>query len=161
MPYRSVPTRSTDCPDGWNPHITMSSLEHSQLRTLVEVPGMFVKGSIAHLNPYSRLMLVLLYCEQFTYEDIGYITDLPGTSVRAILTRLRIRIPRYILEFARNVNRIDHPQPVGRTNVGEVDRGRRTVYIEFPFPASRVVSADAAAERWENEGGALVGRNGG
>lgn len=159
LPFRSENIRTTKNPDRQSSPITMPAVEHSHLSILSRIPGVLVKGAIARLRPHSRLMLLLLYGERFSYAEIGYITDLPRNSVRAVLTRLRRQLPENILEFAGHFNGTVDTQPVAGTDTGESDRERHTVAPASPFITPRLVHADTAAEDWENEGGAVVGQS--
>ena len=156
MPFRSEGSPTNASPDLRSPQTRMSTIEQSQLQTLNGIPCVLVKGAIAHLRPHSRLMLMLLYREQFSYADIGYITDLPMSSVKAALTRLREQLPRYILEFAGHFNGTTDNQPVVGTDTGESDRERQHVTHTLPFISPQVVRADTTAENWENEGGTVA-----
>ena len=125
---------------------TITPIQMLMLTAISDVP---VKAAIARLRPHSRLMLILLYREWFSYLDIGYITDLPMPSVKNILTRLRRLLPRYILEIAGCFSEAtDSPPEVG-THVGEFARNHQRVYPNMPFifPAdSPTVSASESRE---------------
>ena len=76
----------------------VSTIEHSQLPPLSEISDVFVKGAIARLRPRSRLIMLLLFRERFSYSDIAYILDLSRDSVRTILARLRAVVLRVVRE---------------------------------------------------------------
>jgi len=141
---------------GRSPQNTISTIEHTQLSLLTGISGVSVKGAIARLKPHSRLMLILLYRERFSYSDIAYITDLPMDSVKTILTRLRRLIPGYILENAGCLKETADSQPALGAYGGESDRDRKNVSLKLPSTCPRENPACAAAESWENEGGAVV-----
>lgn len=75
-----------------------------------------VKRVIAHLKPKSRLIMILLFREGFSYADIAYITGLRKDSVRSILDRLRRLILQYLVEYSNSFatsanNRISYLGP--------------------------------------------------
>lgn len=83
-----------------NGHYNKASIGHQQLPLLMMSPDVSVMGTIARLRPQSRLMMMLLFRERFSYTDIAYITDLDESSVRSILTRLRRLIPLCLAKHA-------------------------------------------------------------
>jgi DNA-directed RNA polymerase specialized sigma24 family protein len=83
-----------------NGHHNKASIGHQQLPLLMMAPDVSVMGTIARLRPHSRLMMILLFREQFSYADIAYVTDLDENVVRSILTRLRRLVPLYLAKHA-------------------------------------------------------------
>ncbi len=81
-----------------NGYHSKASIGHQQLPLLMMAPDASVMGTIARLRPQSRLMMILLFRERFSYADIAYVTDLDESSVRSILTRLRRLVPLYLLK---------------------------------------------------------------
>jgi RNA polymerase sigma-70 factor, ECF subfamily len=75
----------------------IASIDFQELVQLTSIPDVSVKGAITRLRVQSRLIMILLFREQFSYADIAYITDLSRDSVRLILSRLRTLIPRYLV----------------------------------------------------------------
>ena len=100
---------------GWRiPPSPVSAIEHSQLPLLSVISDVSVKGAIARLRPRSRLIMLMLFRERFSYSEITYIMDLSRDSVRTILTRLRTVILRAVCE--NNVPFIlPHDTPAGST----------------------------------------------
>lgn len=160
-PFLSENIRTTADPEGRNPQTTMTAIRHSQLPLLPGISHVAVKGAIAHLRPHSRLLLMLLYRERFSYVDIVYITDQSENTIKAMLSRLRRLIPGYILETAACVTQIPESQPIDGKDGGASDRLLSNTSFKFPSPLLQRVPANAAAERWENEGGAVVGQKAG
>ncbi|MCB2229851.1 hypothetical protein KQH82_03980 [bacterium] len=78
------------------------SVSAARLRSLqdVTIPNMRIKGAIARLRPMSRLVIILLVREEFSYAEIAYITDLRRASVKAIVGRLHRYLPRYLARYA-------------------------------------------------------------
>lgn len=77
---------------------TDDSFDDYKLFLLTGIPQMFVKGAVARLRPLSRLVLILLVREKFTYEEISFITDLRVASVQLIVRRVRRFLPRYLIQ---------------------------------------------------------------
>ncbi len=98
--FLSENIRTIADPQGRNPQVTTAAIGYSQLPLLADTSQVAVKGAIARLRPRSRLMLILLLRERYSYADIAYITDIRESSVKAILTRLRRLIPLYLAEHA-------------------------------------------------------------
>jgi hypothetical protein len=99
-------------------------------------------------------MLILLYRERFSYAEIVYITDLPESTIKAMLIRLRRLMPGYILESADRLRETVDNRPTVET------RGRKSyrehVSLARPSAYTRAPRANASTERWENEGGTVV-----
>lgn len=77
-------------------HHLEASIDQRELGRLAGISSVSVRGVIARLRPESRLVMILLHREQFSYTDIAYIADLHADSVKSILGRLRRMIPRYL-----------------------------------------------------------------
>jgi DNA-directed RNA polymerase specialized sigma24 family protein len=149
-----------------NNHIADSesgSLRHSvseteSMRQLLQrdVSAACVKGTIARFRPNARLIMILHYRENFTYEEIAYITDLSKMTVRTILARLRKLIPGYILENSEH----SHGKAVSKsvfqivnaTSGYAVDNVSSTLLFNY----NRRNKSDVSFQRWENEGGAVI-----
>ena len=76
----------------------LASIDRRELSLLTRISHVPVKAAIARLRPQSRLIVLLLVRERFSYSDIAYITDIRMDSVRSILRRIRRLIPRYLTE---------------------------------------------------------------
>lgn len=74
------------------------SIDEGELWRLTWIPAPIIRGAIARLRPQSRLIMLLLLRERFSYADIAYITDLPRESIKSILVRLRRLIPRFLAD---------------------------------------------------------------
>lgn len=98
--FHSENIKTTERPEGRNLQATTAAISRSQLPLLADIPHVAVKGAIARLRPHSRLLLILLYREHYSYADIAYITDIRESSVKAILTRLRRLLPHHLAEHA-------------------------------------------------------------
>jgi len=120
-------------------HYSAASIERRELLSLFANPEVVVKGTIARLRPESRLMMILLFRERFSYAEIAYITDLHLSSVRAILQRLRRAIPHFLVCHLDQRKTIAHRQATCEE-----------------YAAGYDWATNAAG--WENEGGALDGR---
>ena len=114
---------------GWRiPPGTVSAIEYSQLPHLSVISDVSVRGAIARLRPQSRLIMLLLFRERFSYSDIAYITDLSRDSVGTILSRLRTVVLRAVCE--NNVPFIlpqDTPAVTAVTTCGGREDGGGTV----------------------------------
>jgi DNA-directed RNA polymerase specialized sigma24 family protein len=142
--------------EGGNPQNRMAAIRLSQLPLLTGISSVAVKGAIARLRPHSRLALILLYRERFSYADIAYIMDLSRDSVRTILSRLRRLLPGYILETAACVTETTESQPIDGEHGGAFDRLPSETSIKFSSVLPREVPTNTAAESWEDDGGAVV-----
>ncbi len=159
--YQSTPIHSENAGasadyDGENPQNTTTAIKHSQLPLLAGISDVAVKEAVARLKPHSRLMLTLLYREQFSYAEIAYINDLAEDSMKVILTKLRRLIPGYVLETADRSQKTSDGQPVVGTNSCEFELDRENISLGLPSIWNREYPINAAAERWENEGGAVA-----
>ena len=79
-----------------------ASIEEWELTKLAAVSDVAVKGTIAHLGARSRLIMILLLQERFTYAEIAYVTDLREQSVRMILGWIRRLISRQLAFSSSN-----------------------------------------------------------
>jgi DNA-directed RNA polymerase specialized sigma24 family protein len=68
------------------------------LSLLNEIPGVVFRGAIARLRAQSRLIMLLRFREQFSYDEVAFITDVSEDTVKSVLSRYRQSIPRYIIE---------------------------------------------------------------
>ena len=75
-----------------------SDLGRPELNLLQTVPTVTVRDAVSRLSVRSRFIMLLLFREQFSYAEIGYITGLRLDSMRAILGRLRRLVPRYLIQ---------------------------------------------------------------
>lgn len=132
--------------------------EFRQLPLLAGASEVFVKGAVARLRPHSRLMMRLLLCERFSHDDIAYIMDLSRNSVRTILTRLRAVILRYILENANYLKEVTDSQSAFPASYTKSDRDGKSAFLHLPFIFPRESPAGSTFDRWENEGGAVIGQ---
>jgi DNA-directed RNA polymerase specialized sigma24 family protein len=88
--------------------------------TSTEMTKMAIDRAIARLDVQPRLIMILLFRENFSYADIVYITELSKDSVKSTLGRLRRLIPRYVLKttdsqaWAEN----SHARVEGATDLG-------------------------------------------
>lgn len=104
QPGRFLPEHcktATDSDHGGRRYPT-ASIDRQELSPLTGIPDVFVKSTITRLRAQSRLIVILLFRERFSYADIAYITDLRSASVRSILGRLRRLIPRYLVSHANS-----------------------------------------------------------
>lgn len=134
---------------------SMSETETMQQLLKSDASSASVKGAIVRLRPKTRLIMVLLYRERFSYEEIAYITDLSKATVRTILTRLRKMIPGYILENTEHSNNTAANKNVFQPANATCDHAAHNVSPALLFGYNRRSLVDAAFQRWENEGGAV------
>jgi RNA polymerase sigma factor (sigma-70 family) len=149
-----------------NDHVADSesgSLRHSvseteSMRQLLqsEASAASVKGAIARLKPNARLVMILLYCEYFTYDEIAYITDLSKTTVRKLLTTLRKLIPGYILENIERSHSTAATKSIFHLTDATCGYAVDNVSPTLLFSYNRRQPSDASIQRWENEGGTVL-----
>lgn len=72
-------------------------LRSQELTLLRALPTATVRDAVSRLSARSRFIMLLLFREQFSYAEIGYITGLRLDSIRAILSRLRRLVPHYLV----------------------------------------------------------------
>ncbi len=77
----------------------LSPIDSRGLSLLYEIPGVVFRGAIARLRAQSRLIMLLRFREQFSYDEIAFITDASQDTVRSALSRYRQSIPRYMIEL--------------------------------------------------------------
>jgi len=149
--------------NGHIPDPNSGSLRHAvpeieSMRQLLknEASAASVKGAIARFRPNARLVLILLYRENFTYDEIAYITDLSKTTVRKILSRLRKLIPGYILENAQHSHRTAANKNAFQPAEVTFDYAVDNVSPTLLFNCNRRQPSDTSFQRWENEGGAVL-----
>jgi RNA polymerase sigma-70 factor (ECF subfamily) len=98
-----------------------ATIDDGELLLLTGIPDIWIRGTVARLQPRSRLIILLLLREGFSYPDIAYITDLPKDSIGSILGRLRRLIPRVLVQqFDRVIDVSSSAQPDSLT-IGVVD----------------------------------------
>ena len=97
-PFHSENARSASGSGRGISQNTMTSIKPSHLPRLDSISQVVVKRAISRFRPHSRLMLILLYCERFSYADIACITDHSENTTKAILARLHRKLPQYILK---------------------------------------------------------------
>jgi len=154
--FHSENITTTAGPQRRNPQHMKAGIRHSQLPLLAGISHVAVKGVIARLRPLSRLLLILLYRERFSYADIGYITALSVNTIKAMLSRLRRLIPGYIFETAACATATSEGQSMDKKDGGAFDRLLSNASLKFPSLLFQEMPANAAEESWENEGGAVV-----
>ena len=157
-PFHSENVQLRGLTEGGNPQNKMAAIGPSQLLRLAAISDVSVKGAIARFRPPSRLLLLLLYRERFSYADIAFITDQSETTIKAMLSRIRRLIPGYILEIVARVREQSESQPVNGTDGSALDYVLDNASFKLPSLLVQHVPANAAAERWENEGGAVIGQ---
>lgn len=138
-------------------HSLGASFSHQELVVLSSVPEASVIGAIAHLRPQSRLVLILLMCEQFSYADIAYVADLRENAVRSILSRLRRLIPRYLVRNANPIVTAVDNRAAFNGRGASSDRDMKPGRYALSNTAPRDCNAKHDTDNWENEGGALDG----
>lgn len=78
----------------------ITSIDRRDLGPLTGMSDASIRGAISGLGAESRLILILMFCERFSYADIAYITGLKAGTVRPALSRLRRMLPGYLLQNA-------------------------------------------------------------
>jgi DNA-directed RNA polymerase specialized sigma24 family protein len=105
-------------------HYADASIDRQELLLLTKISHMSVKGTIARLRVQSRLIMILLFRERFSYEDVAYITGLRKDSVKSILGRLRRRIPRYLAQHTECFLTAAASRPTFKEQRPSADDGR-------------------------------------
>jgi RNA polymerase sigma-70 factor (ECF subfamily) len=110
QPSRFLPeTEMSGCDSHQYP---IASVDFQELVQLTDIPDVSIKGAVTRLRVQSRLIMILLFRERFSYADIAYITDLSRDSVRLILSKLRSLIPRYLMPIVvGEVTAVDNRPP--------------------------------------------------
>ncbi|MDH3892350.1 MAG: hypothetical protein OEV49_14835 [candidate division Zixibacteria bacterium] len=156
--------RATQGTDDRGQQYRVPSIDREGLSLLARISDRSVKGAIARLRPESRLIMILLFRERFSHAEIAYITDLRVESVKSKLGRLRRLIPQYILHSLQrghiSAAETDN-NPMFQLQTGSVDSEHKFSSWGLPDSNSSDHITRAAADSWENEGGALIGRLGG
>jgi DNA-directed RNA polymerase specialized sigma24 family protein len=147
--YLSENIRTTTSSERRFPQDATSAIEPSHLPLLTGVSDVPVKGAIARLRPRSRLIMILLFRERFSYADIAFITDLSRNSVRTILTRLRAVITSYVLANAHFLEERTGGQGAFLANNAGSDRDHQSVYLNLPFIHAQESPAASTSESWE------------
>lgn len=132
------------------------TIKQNQLTFLTNIPKIRVKGAIAHLKPFSRFLLILLYRERFTYAEIAYITDLPQDTLINTLNKIRRMLPKYINQNAHNLgeaNECESPAEIIRNQTASENNNNSCQYSFF-FPDDFRINL--ATDDWENEGGTIA-----
>ncbi len=132
-----------------------TAIEHAQLLQLNMLSDYLLKGAIARLRPRSRLIMILLFRERFSYADIAYIMDISRNSVKTILTRLRAAILSNVLENVEDFGNQGDSHSAFPTNSAQSDRDPKRAFLHVPFIFPQESPAESTFDRWENEGGAL------
>jgi RNA polymerase sigma-70 factor (ECF subfamily) len=154
---RFLPERRDPAADGDNGgrQYPVAAIDRQQLSMLTRVPDVFVRGTIAHLRPQSRLIMILLHLEGFSYADIAYITDLRKNSVRSILARLHKLIPQYLIEHPKGFVAVAGSRNLSRLHQCSSDSYQKRCQNEQCCRVQSEFSADAAVGRLENESGSI------
>ncbi len=135
-----------------------TSIKGWELSLLSNLSDVSVKGATARLRVQSRLIMILLFRERFSYADIAYITNLRRDSVKSTLSRLRRLIPRYLVQNADCFVTEADSHTAFQARGASFDKDEKLGPYELPSTATYESTADAAGDTWENEGGALDSR---
>ena len=127
-----------------------TSIESRELLRLTRISDVSIKDVIVRFKPESRLIMILLFRERFSYAEIAYITGLRKDAVRSILGRLRRLIPRYLVQYPDG---FETPEDNRTTFKTSLDKEKKLYPRELLSPATDEATADVAAVNWENEGG--------
>lgn len=97
-PWLTPKRRRHDDPED---SIALRSMDHDlqrpELALLQTLPTGAVRDAVSRLSARSRFIMLLLFREQFSYAEIGYITGLRLDSLKTILSQLRKLVPRYLI----------------------------------------------------------------
>lgn len=106
----SVPLQSVD-----------HDLQRPEFALLQTLSTGAVRDAVSRLSARSRFIMLLLFREQFSYAEIGYITGLRLDSIRAILGRLRRLVPHYLIRQTEIATIVSDHTPVSQAHYSPMD----------------------------------------